>query len=390
VIAGDRMTHFLDIDGAATHVAVDGPPGAPALLLVHSHATSLRIWDPQVEVLARGFRVIRYDLRGHGLSEVTSGPGSIERFAGDALAVLDALGVEAAHVGGISIGGMIAQAIAAAAPARVRSLILCDTALALPPPELWHGRAATVRSRGMAALADELLGRWVGAEYLATPAGRGLRAQLLRTPAEGYASAAEALAAADLSASTPRLRVPALVIAGEHDPSTPPAAAAALRDTIPGARLVVIPGARHLPLGEHAAAVNAALLEFLTPRDADAGARVRGEVLGADHVAGAAAAVTELDRDFQAYITRAAWGELWARPHFDRRTRSIVTIALLAALGHEHELALHVRAMKNTGATVADLSELMLHVAVYAGVPAANAALRVAKQVLAEPPEETR
>jgi 4-carboxymuconolactone decarboxylase len=138
---------------------------------------------------------------------------------------------------------------------------------------------------------------------------------------------------------------------------------------------------------DHADEVTAAILDFLTPDDADlaaAGARVRSEVLGADHVARSTAAATELDRDFQAYLTRAAWGSVWARPHFDRRTRSIITVGLLAALGREHELALHIRAMKRTGATAADLSELMLHVAVYAGVPAANAALRIAKQVAQE------
>jgi 4-carboxymuconolactone decarboxylase len=135
--------------------------------------------------------------------------------------------------------------------------------------------------------------------------------------------------------------------------------------------------------------VTDAIRGFLTPGDAElseTGARVRSEVLGAEHVARATAAITALDRDFQAYITRAAWGGVWARPHFDRRTRSIVTLALLAGLGHDHELALHIRAMKHTGASYADLSELLMHVAVYAGVPAANTALRIAKQVAEESP----
>jgi 3-oxoadipate enol-lactonase/4-carboxymuconolactone decarboxylase len=210
---------------------------------------------------------------------------------------------------------------------------------------------------------------------------------LLRADREGYAATAEVLATADLSRTTPQLRVPALVIVGELDPSTPVAAAEALRDAIPGAGLVVIPGALHVPSLEFPDAVTAAIRAFLTPGDLDlaaTGARVRSEVLGADHVARSTAASTELDRDFQAYLTRAAWGSVWARPHFDRRTRSIITVALLAGLGREHELALHIRAMKNTGASHADLSELLLHVAVYAGVPAANAAMRIAKQVVQE------
>jgi 3-oxoadipate enol-lactonase/4-carboxymuconolactone decarboxylase len=380
------MTSFADIRGLATQIAVDGPPGAPAILLIHSLGTNLHVWDTQAEALARGFRVVRFDFRGHGLTEGGS-TVTLEELADDALAVLDACGVATAHVGGISIGGMIAQAVAARAPARVTSLILCDTALAIPPPEMWHTRAATVRAEGIAAIADATLARWVSPTYLASPAGRGLRSILLRTSRDGYAAAAEALATADLSRTTRGLRLPALVLVGELDPSTPVAAAEALRDAIPGAQLVVIPGAAHVPLLDHPDAVIAAIHGFLTPADAElaaAGARVRAEVLGADHVARAAAAATELDRDFQAYITRAAWGGVWARPHFDRRTRSIITVALLAALGREHELALHIRAMKNTGATHADLSELMLHVAVYAGVPAANAALRIAKQVVQE------
>lgn len=379
---------FIDVRGVATHLAVEGPPGAPAVLLIHSLGTSLRIWDAQAERLSRSFRVVRFDLRGHGLSEV-GGRCTIEDLADDALAVLDACGLAAAHVAGVSIGGMIAQAIAARAPTRTLSLVLCDTALALPPPEMWRSRAQTVRAEGMAAVADGVLARWVTPAFLASPPGRGLRAQLLRTHPEGYAAAAEALGVADLSRSTPQIRVPTLVVVGEHDPSTPIAAAEALRDAIPGARLVVIPGALHIPMVERPDDVAAALLDFLTPHDADiaaAGLRVRTEVLGAAHVARAAQAATDLDRDFQAYITRAAWGGVWARPHLDRRTRSLITVALLAGLGREHELALHIRAMKNTGASTTDLSEVMLHVAVYAGVPAANAALRIAKQVAEESP----
>lgn len=383
------MSSFVEIRGLATHVAVDGPPGAPAMLLLHSLGTNLHVWDAQVDSLARGFRVVRFDLRGHGLTELSAGPFAIEDLADDALAVLDALGIAIAHVGGVSIGGMIAQAACARAPGRVAALILCDTALALPPPEMWRTRAATVRAEGTGAIAEATLARWVTPAYLASPGGRGLRATLLRTHPEGYAAAAEVLATADLTHTTPALRVPALVIVGELDPSTPIAAAEALRDALPGAQLAVIPRAAHIPLVEQPEAVTAAIHAFLTPPDADlaaAGARVRAEVLGADHVARAIAATTDLDRDFQAYITRAAWGGVWTRPHFDRRTRSIVTLALLAGLGHHHELALHIRAMKHTGATHADLSELLLHVAVYAGVPAANTALRIAKQVAEESP----
>ncbi|HET9626934.1 MAG TPA: 3-oxoadipate enol-lactonase [Kofleriaceae bacterium] len=381
------MATFIEVHGRALHVRVDGPPGAPALLLLHSLGSSLHIWDAQVEGLAAGFRIVRFDMRGHGASEVGAEPTTIDDLAADALGVLDALGIARAHVAGVSIGGMIAQALAARAPDRALSLILVDTALAIPPPQMWIDRAAQVRAHGVASVADASLARWVSADYLASPAGRGLRQMMLRTPAEGYAQAAEALARADLGATTRQLRVPTLVIVGEHDPSTPLAAAEALRDAIPGARLVVIAGALHVPMLDHADETTAAIRGFLAPPAAswaEAGARVRAEVLGADHVVRATAAITDLDRDFQAYITQAAWGGVWARPHFDRRTRSIVTLAILAALGRDHELALHIRAMRHTGASDDDLGELLLHVAVYAGVPAANTALRIAKQIAEE------
>jgi len=254
---------FLRINGLTMHVALDGPPEAPALLMLHSLGTEARVWQPQAEALAGGFRVIRPDLRGHGLSGVTKGPGSIAQYAEDVRAVLDALGVAGAHVAGLSIGGLVAQALAAQAPRRVASLMLCDTALAIPPPDFWHERAATVRTQGVAAVAEAVLARWVTLAALAAPETEGLRAMLLRTPPEGYAAAAEAIAAADFSTSTARLRLPALVLVGAEDQATPPEAARALAAAIPGASMIEIAAAAHIPNYERADAMTAALRRFL-------------------------------------------------------------------------------------------------------------------------------
>lgn len=376
---------FLRAGDLNVHVAVEGPPGAPALLLLHSLGTALEVWDAQAQALARAFRVIRPDLRGHGLTEVTPGPYTMQGLAGDALALLDALGIEAAHVGGISIGGMIAQAIAHRAPERVRSLILVDTAAAIPPAATWRERVSLVRREGTAALADAVLARWVTPGYAASPAAQGLRAMLLRTAPEGYAGAAEAIAGADLTEATRRIAAPTLVLVGDRDEATPVSSAEALCRLIAGARLEVLRDAAHIPTVERAEAVTAAMGAFLAAPAAnarEAGLAVRREVLGSAHVDRALAGVTDLDRDFQDYITRAAWGGVWARPHFDRRTRSLVTLALLAGLGREEEFRLHLAATRNTGASAADITELLLHVAVYAGVPAANTAMRLAKETL--------
>ncbi len=171
---------------------------------------------------------------------------------------------------------------------------------------------------------------------------------------------------------------------GDADEATPRSSAEAIRDAVPGAKLEVIEAASHIPTAEQPAAIAAALLRFLQPEAYATGLGTRRQVLGPAHVERATAAVTDLDRDFQRWITETAWGGVWSRPHFDRRTRSIVTLSLLAGLGREEEFKLHLRATRNTGATPADITELLLHVAVYAGVPAANAAMRLAKEVLAE------
>jgi 3-oxoadipate enol-lactonase len=184
--------------------------------------------------------------------------------ARDVLALLDALGLGRVHVAGLSIGGMVAQALAAQAPERAASLLLCDTAMAIPPPDLWRSRAATVRAQGMAAIADAVLARWVTPGFARAPAARGLRAMLLRTAPEGYAGAAEAIAAADLTAGTRRLRMPTLVLVGDRDEATPRASAEALQEAIPGARLAVIPDAAHIPTLERAEAVTDAILDFLS------------------------------------------------------------------------------------------------------------------------------
>ena len=181
---------FVAANGINVHVRIDGPPGGTPVVMLHSLGTTGAIWDAQAAALARSFRVIRPDLRGHGLTACTPGPYSMEQLADDVAALLDGLGIHQTHVAGISIGGMIAQAFAAKFAGRAASLILVDTAMKIPPPDSWMARAATVRSEGFAPLADAVMSRWVTPGFAATPEAEGLRAQLMRTPVEGYAGAA--------------------------------------------------------------------------------------------------------------------------------------------------------------------------------------------------------
>lgn len=375
----------------AVHAVVDGPADAPVVLLAGSLGSTLEMWDPQVPALAERFRVVRYDGRGHGRSPVPAGPYSIEDLVDDAVALLDRLGVATASVVGLSLGGMIALRLAAREPHRVERLAVLCTSAQLGPASAWSERADTVRREGAAAVAPAVVDRWFTAALRveAPDVVERMRSMVAATPAEGYAGCCEAIAGMDLRDDLPNVSAPTLAIAGADDPATPPEHLSAIVAAVPGARLVVLPRAAHLASWEQADAVNAALLVHLSAARTDdarhaAGMRVRRSVLGDGHVDRAVAATTALTAPFQDLITRYAWGDVWSRDGLDRRTRSMITLAVLAALNHEKELGMHVRAALTNGVTEQEISEVLLHTAVYAGVPAANGAFAVAQQVIDE------
>lgn len=375
------------------HVVVEGPAGASAVLLIGSLGSTLEMWDPQVTALSELYRVVRYDARGHGRSPVPTGPYVLDDLVDDAVGVLDRLGLASVSVVGLSLGGMTALRLAQREPDRVDRLVVLCSSAHLGPASAWTERAALVRAEGTAAVAEAVVTRWFTDERRAQDHALVARMQemIAATPAEGYASCCEAIAAMDLRPDLHRVLAPTLTIAGADDPATPPEHLAAVAAGVADGRALVLPQAAHLASWEQATAVNAALLTHLAagPGTGDghrrhAGMRVRRAVLGDAHVDLAVAATTELTAGFQDLITRYAWGDVWSRPGLDRRTRSLLTLALLTALGHEKELALHVRAAITNGVTPAEVSEVLLHAAVYAGVPAANSAFAVAQQVVAE------
>jgi 3-oxoadipate enol-lactonase / 4-carboxymuconolactone decarboxylase len=340
---------------------LDGPDGAPVVMFANSLGTTLEMWDAQAEALRDRYRVLRFDHRGHR---------SVHDLAKDALALLDRLEIARVAYCGLSLGGAVGMTIARRAPERIERLALCATALEFGPPEQWHERAATVRSEGMAAIAPAGLERWFTPNADPELVAR-FDAMLRAQPVEAYAACCEALAEYELTDA--EFSMPTLTIVGDADPVTPPAKLAA----IPADRHVVVGGARHMVNAEQAEAFNQILVPFL---DAGAGMRVRREVLGDAHVDRAKSG----DPDWQDFITRYAWGEIWTRPGLERRTRSAITITALVALGHEKELAMHIRAAVRNGLTPEEIKEVLLHSAIYCGVPAANAAFAVAKQVFEE------
>src|SRR4051812_5088004 len=247
----------------AVHHRVDGPPDAPALLLINSLGADLSMWEPQLPALGARFRVIRYDARGHGRSPVPPGRYALDDLGRDALDLLDRLGVARAHVCGLSLGGMTAMWLATHAPGRVDRLVLCCTSAQLGPPAAWAGRAATVRAGGTAAVAGAVVARWVTPGFAAAhpEVVRRLRDMVAATPATGYAGACAAIEEMDLRPGLPRISAPTLVLAGAGDPATPPEHGAAIAAAIPGARLQVLAPAAHLATLEQPDTANRLILE---------------------------------------------------------------------------------------------------------------------------------
>lgn len=249
----------------ALNVAVDGEANAPALLLAHPLGAALHVWDGLVPALAKQFRVIRYDARGHGQSSVPPGPYALADLAGDALAVLDALGVEKAHVLGQSMGGAIGQWLAIHAPQRLKKLILANTSAHFPDPAGWNARIRSARDKGMAELAPAVTQRWLTAPFRAAQpeVAARIEAMLRASPPEGYAATCSALRDLDLRDAILRAApVPALVIVGDSDASSPPERGAALAAALPGARLATLQAA-HLSSVERPAEFLGAVTEFL-------------------------------------------------------------------------------------------------------------------------------
>ncbi|MFD0308465.1 4-carboxymuconolactone decarboxylase [Streptomyces sp. NPDC127119] len=413
----------------------DGPEDAPVLILGPSLGTTWHMWDRQVPELAKQWRVFRYDLPGHGGAPAHP-TGSVTELAERLLATLDGLGVQRFGYAGCALGGAVGAELALRRPERLASLTLIAASPRFGTADEFRQRGVIVRSNGLDPIARSSPERWFTTGFAAAqPAITEWAVQMVRTTDPGcYIAACEALAAFDIRADLGRIGVPTLVLVGSDDQVTGPAEARTLVAGIPDARLAVVPGASHLvPVEQPAAVTDLLVRHFSTawqqpaydsstgqmsvvvpqaspvlsvPQQAspvaeiapapqpeallgrsdpyDAGLKVRREVLGDAHVDRALAQADEFSGDFQEFITRYAWGEIWDRPGLDRRSRSCVTLTALVAGGHLDELAFHTRAALRNGLTPVEIKEVLLQAAVYCGVPAANSAFKVAQQVIRE------
>ena len=385
---------LISANGIDLFYDLTGPEGAPVVAFSTSIGTTLEMWDAQARALRGRYRCLRYDTRGHGRSQVLDQPVTIDNLADDLAGLLDALRLETAHIVGLSLGGMTAQAFGARHPERAESLVLMATSAYLPHG--WDERAATVQTHGMEAIVDAVLARWFTPTFATAhpEVVAPMRERFVRLDPRGYAVCCGAIRDMDLRPSNAAIKAPTLLIAGADDPATPVAMLEDIRTRVPHAELVVLPQAAHIPAVEQAERTNrhlAAFLDALTGAEAprssggvsfEAGLANRKSVLGVEHVERSLANAGAFAMPWQDFITRTAWGEIWGDPTLPRKTRSCVTLAMMVALHREEEFKLHVRPALRNGVTLEELRALLLQTAIYAGVPATNAAFRWVKETL--------
>jgi 3-oxoadipate enol-lactonase/4-carboxymuconolactone decarboxylase len=376
---------LLNIGSESCYYRLDGADERPVLFLSHSLGLDHGMWDEQVTDLSPHFRILRYDIRGHGASAVTRSDYTIEQLARDALALADRLGVRQFAFCGLSLGGMIGQWLAVHVPDRVTHLVLANTTVRVADPQAMETRRRTVLDGGMPAVADMVMSRFFSPGVLARnpPRVAWARRTLRATDPIGYAGCCGAIRDLDHAALLSQIEVPTLVISGDHDVGMPwQGHGSVLTAGIKGARAVQLPAA-HISNLERPRSFSAALVDFLLPHSPGslaAGFEIRRAVLGDEYVDRAMAATTDLTRDFQELLTQYGWGTIWTRPGLDHRTRRLLVLAMSAALGRSEEFRLHVRTGLAHELEICDLEEVLLQVAIYAGVPAANTAFHIAAE----------
>jgi len=257
----------ITANGIGMHYTLEGAEGAPVITLSHSLSTDLTMWKPQMKVLLRSYRVLRYDTRGHGGTDAPEGPYTLEKLAEDVRALLRALGIPKTHFMGISMGGMIGQVLALQAPELLRSLILCDTTSEIPEDAgpVWDDRIRTAETQGMEAHVSATIERWFtpGFQRDRPEVIAEVSAMISATKPKGYIGCAHAIRHLNVTDRLSRIRVPTLIIVGEDDPGTPVSASRTIHEKIDGSELVILKSASHLSNIEQAEAFNRSVSSFL-------------------------------------------------------------------------------------------------------------------------------
>jgi 3-oxoadipate enol-lactonase/4-carboxymuconolactone decarboxylase len=366
---------------------LQGTSNSPVLIFSNSLGSEMMMWDELIPYLLPFFRVLQYDTRGHGGSPLTPNEGTtISELANDVIQLMDKLNIEAAYFCGLSMGGLIGQYLGINHPNRFKKIVLSNTGAKIGDDERWNGRIGTISKNGMQAIVDDTMERWFTEEFRSQNSERvaQTKAMFLRSNVDGYSNCCCAIRDADFREKLQSLSVEALVITGDEDPVTNVEQAEFLVSKIPNARLKVL-HARHLAAAELPKEYAAVLIDFLVGEQTfDKGMHVRRTVLGDAHVDNANSKINSVNADFQSFITRYAWGEIWTRPGLSKHNRSLITMSMLIALNRPAEFKMHVKAAFNNGVSVDEIKEVIMQSALYCGLPAANDAFHLALEVFKE------
>jgi 3-oxoadipate enol-lactonase len=251
------------VNGIEINYEVSGKEGAPWLVLSHSLACSVRMWDPTVEAFKGSFRILNYDMRGHGHTTAPKGPYTLDMLADDVLSLLGFLKIKEALYCGLSIGGMIGQTIALRGKQPFQKMVLADTTHTQPPEALkqWEDRIKVAEARGMAGLLDSTMERWFTAPFRSSPPAKQIAQLILATPADGYIGCGRAIMGLNTTARLKDIKLPVLAVTGNEDGAAP--GTKYIGEHVPGARFVGIPNAAHIANVEQPEAFNRALRDFL-------------------------------------------------------------------------------------------------------------------------------
>jgi 3-oxoadipate enol-lactonase / 4-carboxymuconolactone decarboxylase len=369
-----------------TNYTLQGTPNSPVLILSNSLGADLHMWDELVPYLLPFFRVLQYDTRGLGDSEATPDPYTIDLLGNDVIALLDQLNIQDACFCGLSMGGLIGQWLALNKPDRIKKIILSNTAAKIGDHTRWNTRIKTISDQGMNAIAEEMMERWFTEPFRQLHSVRvnSIRQSFIMSDPLGYCNCCMAIRDADFTNTISSILIPTLIISGDEDPVTTVDHAMYLNERIKDSKLIVL-HAKHLSAAELPKIYAQALIDFLVgPSILEQGMYIRRTVLGDPHVDKANSNINSFNADFQQFISMYAWGEIWSRPGLSKYQRSFITIAMLIPLNRKAELKLHIKASLNNGLTISEIKEIILHAALYCGLPAANEAFHTAEEVFTE------
>ena len=383
------MPFMTQSDDCRIFYRAEGPVDAPGIIFSNSLGCDHLMWQAQSDALKHRFRVVRYDQRGHGASDVPEGVYPLERLGADVIGIADHLGLEKFHFCGLSMGGLTGQWLGINQSERLITLTLADTSPHFRPPEMWDQRMDMIRQGGMAAITNMVLGRFFTGSFHKSDPGTvsDFRNVLEQTDPQGYLGCSAMLQQADTHDDLKKITTPTLIITGRHDQSTPPERGEMIAAEIKGAVHVVVDAA-HVSNVERPDDFTRILADFLNsdtlPSDERfaSGMKRRRAVLGDDWVDASLRNRTGFNAEFQDMITRGAWGDIWTRSGLDETTRRMLVLAICASLSRWEEFDLHLAAALRAGVSTDTIREVLMHTAIYAGVPAANTAFARAGKLL--------